>query len=363
MPLIRISYSDSLAHTSSNPFLLEGLIPAGVSGLLVAPPAWGKTSMSLQIALSLVTGLPCLGITPTKVGHVVLVELEASVASLSRRIGALLAQVPQEDRERHIAAIDERLHLVVPDHSLPFEAHTTLSKDLLDLIDSWGLPEGELLLVIVDSLAAVSIGDENAVESIRDLWSQVGMVCGRSGASVLLLHHTSKTQTSPGGHRLDKLDTEAVRGSSAIAGFARFILQGVQRRSASLWLPGSRRDEFQATLRLSKWNDGPTPEDLHIIRSSNTAGFWERVSTPDPHAKGQHEPEPKVWQLFRAACAMHETDGSVCRTKLERAAKAIGMSFRTGIHALRKKGLLDGECQLTAQGLENSCGTEEAIPS
>lgn len=361
MPFVRTTYTDALAQTPTNPFLLEGLIPAGVSGLLVAAPAWGKTSLSLQIALSVVTGSPCLGVIPTHVGHVIFVELESTAESLCRRLYARIAEVPEHDRGRYIAAIDERLHILTPDYAQPFKAHTALSEDLMDFINGLGLHEGQLLLVVVDSLAAASCGDENSVEAARQLWSQVNTVCDQTKASVLLLHHLNKSQTGPGGYRLDKLDTDAVRGSSAIAGFARFILQGVQRKPGSLWLPGFRKDEFRATLRLSKWNDGPMPEDLTIARSTASVGFWELADAGDTQVVASRGAEPKVMRLFRAACTLHHSEGSVSRSKLQAAAKAIGMSFGTGFHTLRQKGLLDAKCQLTPLGIQAGCESDDPV--
>src|SRR4051794_15695458 len=77
---------DELAALPPPAYLIDGLIEAGSFAVLFGPPAHGKTFLALDVALSVTTGMPCLGQT-VEPGRVAYVAAEG-VRQLPRRIDA-----------------------------------------------------------------------------------------------------------------------------------------------------------------------------------------------------------------------------------------------------------------------------------
>lgn len=357
MPLLVTTFSECMGSASPEPdFLLPGLLPRGVPGILAAAPGWGKTTLAIQMSAAVATGQPCLSILPTGgSGLVLFVELESSPQLIGRRLAAWLSRIPEVDREIVRELLDSNFRILAPDYSQEFLPGEVMGLDLPGLLDSNGICTGDIRLVVVDTLSAISSGDENAVEPARALWAQVQQVVAMTGATVLLLHHTAKAQFTPKGHRLDQMSPEAVRGSSAHLAAARFVMQGAQVTSRTA--PRQSQDHPDACLAclgLTKLNDGPMPERLAVMRSSETLGFWNlaggTVGAEMTH--GPSRPPNKMTLLLLASIKILEADGCVDRKKLEEAASRIGMDFRSAKRNLVLAGWMDDDCQPTKQGLQ-----------
>jgi hypothetical protein len=262
--------------------------------------------------------------------------------------------------------IDANLHVCSPDYDEEFTPGDVMGIDLPGLVEAKGFAPGVLRLIVVDTLSAVSVGDENAVEPARHIWGQVNQLAAMTGATVLMLHHTTKTKFTPGGRPTDPMNPEAVRGSSAHLAAARFVIQGcLSTNRKAPWMADSTPDVFMAKLGLTKFNDGQIPPHFEVKRSADTLGFWELTT-------GQEEAETpqkgssartKMNELLLAACALQKSTGRVDRVALEEAAARIGMDFRSGLRNLRDKGLLDHDCQPTEQGLALCASPSRKKPS
>lgn len=353
MSLKRTSYLQGCRSDRSTRWLVEGLVPAGVPGMIVAPPAWGKTSFAIQLGLSLVLGHPFLGVPPTQTGDVLFLELEASALSVCDRIQSWVSVNLPKGCQSLQDEIDRHFHIITPDHSTPGLCEGGLAEDLLDQVDHHGLGEGNLRLIVVDSLAAASTGDENAVEPARHLWSDVSRMVGVTGATVLLLHHPGKGMVLPGGGRASRLDPNAIRGSSAHFAFARFVLQG----EAHAPVRTDQIGECRATLRMTKPNNGLPVGDVALYRNSASEGFWARSEAPVPMGQPKRS-VTKLQMLLGEAQRLHREDGRVCRAKLNQAAEAIGMDFRNALRSLKMQGLLNEDGQLAERGIGARAGTD-----
>jgi hypothetical protein len=357
MALRLTTVSKCLAVANTVPkFIFEGLLPFGTMGLLAAPPGWGKTTFAIQLAASVATGQPCLGITPTGgMSQVLFVELESSPEIFCQRVEAWSSRIPEDTRDGVRDLIDANLHICSPDYDDEFTPGDVMGIDLPTLVEAKGFAPGVLKLIIVDTLSAVSVGDENAVEPARHIWGQVNQLAAMTGATVLMLHHTTKTKFTPGGRPTDPMSPEAVRGSSAHLAAARFVIQGCQSTNRKApWKADDTPDVFMAKLGLTKFNDGPMPQHIDVKRSADTQGFWEPVTgqeEAETSQKGSAAPT-KMNELLQAACTLQKSTGRVDREALEEAAAGIGMDFRSGLRNLRDKGLLHhDDCQPTEQGL------------
>lgn len=103
------SAADLLAEPDPGPtpFLVEQLLVEQAIAAVQGAPKVGKTWMSLELAVSIVTGLPAFGQFEVLQGPVVMILEESGRAALHRRLGALArgrAIKPDQLRDLHFAA-------------------------------------------------------------------------------------------------------------------------------------------------------------------------------------------------------------------------------------------------------------------
>lgn len=356
MPLSTTTYSICVESTPPTPqFLFPGLLPAKAVGLLGASPDFGKSGLAIQMSCATATGTQVLGITPTSVGKALFVELESSKEAICRRVGHWLDLQPEGTQAWAEDMLDRNLIIATPDYGQPFIPGDVMGFDLPDLLEAQGLLDGDLKLIVIDTLATVSVGDENAVENTRGVWAQANYLAAITGATVLLLHHTGKAKFTQQGQPVDKLSPDRIRGSSAHVAAARFVIQGaISSGAGSPWMRHLQPDMVRATFALTKWNDGPRPKAIEAFRSNETKGFWDLSLPADGPTKEQPKAAAnKMTVLLMAACRLYTADGRVDRKKLNEAADQIGMNFTGGLRNLRDKHLIDTECQPTKAGLEH----------
>jgi hypothetical protein len=111
----RISPQDLLDDDPPLPesLLGEGLLPVGGLGLLAGPAGVGKTRCLFDLAASIASGIPWLGVQTTREANkrVAIIALETNRAQANQLFKALLDAHPGYDKE----ALTERVHLVCPD--------------------------------------------------------------------------------------------------------------------------------------------------------------------------------------------------------------------------------------------------------
>jgi hypothetical protein len=80
-------------------------------------------------------------------------------------------------------------------------------------------------LIILDTFARLSGGDENSAKETRPFLEAQAALAQATGAAVMAIHHVGKGNDTPSAKKLwERLHPEALRGSSAIEASARFIL-------------------------------------------------------------------------------------------------------------------------------------------
>lgn len=179
------------------PQLINGILPVGGLGALVGPPGTGKTFLGLDWSFSVQSEIRWIDGRSVHPGQVVYVLAEGS-ASLGPRIGAWkeyqLGDRPPEDRAVGVQFVTQPVPLM-DDGAV---------SDFLGDLDA-GL-ERAPVLVVFDTLARCMVGgDENSAKDMGLLIAGADRVREETGATVLLLHHTTKSG-------------EVERGSSALRG-------------------------------------------------------------------------------------------------------------------------------------------------
>lgn len=203
-------------------FVLPGL-PAGTVGALVAPGATGKTTLALQLCAGVALGAqPLAGLFPrVQPGRAVLVTAEDPRPILANRVKDLADWLCGGG-----SAGDETLEMQrVVDVAAQLDANLTiaLSRGMASLLVSRGEPQAAAVddlvqlatgarLVVIDPLRRFHDGDENDSAAATALVQVIEAVARRSGAAVLLSHHTNKGSTLGGAGS----EQQAARGSSAL---------------------------------------------------------------------------------------------------------------------------------------------------
>ena len=209
-------------------WLVEGLIPAGMPGILAARAGAGKSMTALMIAMGLASGVDVLGLPVSldAARGVLFVGLEDDEPEFHRRFhrGVELLQ----DRDGKALAYREgmilRLVPIFPNRASGVSF--SLKEQLLDLVEmAQGIPGG-CGLIVLDTLSRMANGDENSASEMRSFNEATAALAQATGASVLSIHHVGKGNDGNGEKKLwQRLHPEALRGSSAVEAAARFILQ------------------------------------------------------------------------------------------------------------------------------------------
>jgi putative DNA primase/helicase len=223
-------------------WLVEGCIQRGSNGLIVARPKAGKSMVVLDLALALASGQKWLDFFVPKRSRVALVSRE-DVASLSQwRLKKLRAN-------RQLSSVDLDGWLYINAKGLRPRVMLDNPEDIVKLISDLKCHQSEFL--ILDVFRVLHGVDENDSTLMQKLViDPVNRIQDAVGCAVCLIHHTNK--------QADTTLTESIRGASAIAGFAEFVI-GVRIEEEESWTR-----EFLCELKAS------TPPEKFFFRILDT---------------------------------------------------------------------------------------------
>ncbi len=183
---------------------------AGTVGALVAPGATGKSFWALEAAMSIACGIEggdLLNLQPQKTGRVVYLAGEDPEPELIRRIHAIGKHLPLGARQN----ISENLIL---EPLMGKRLNIMNERHLVRVID---FCIGTRLIVL-DTLSRIHNLDENSNGDMAQLMATLEHVAAETGASVLYLHHVSKSSARDG--QVDQ--QQAARGASVLIDNARW---------------------------------------------------------------------------------------------------------------------------------------------
>lgn len=209
-------------------WLVEGLIPAGMPGILAARSNAGKSMTALLIGMGLASGLGVLGhpVSDEEARGVIFAGLEDDEAEFHRRVRRGIALLEEDPNwtPAHRDNLARRLVPLFPDRASgqSFSLETqweTLAKKAAAIPGGCGL-------IILDTLSRMAEGDENSAKDMRPFNEAVSALSQATGAAVVSIHHVGKGNDAPSDKPLwQRLHPEALRGSSAVEAAARFIIQ------------------------------------------------------------------------------------------------------------------------------------------
>jgi len=215
-------------------WLIPGVIPAAVPVVMASKGGVGKSFLSLQACIALATGKPFLSCERQPPMGAVYFGLEDDRDTFHRRVRSIVNHykdcqdwTPEDDQAL-------RENFAAPFINWKAKGATaflpTLAPELAKVLQTMtehGVRPG---VVIIDTLARVSEGDENTVQALRPVLNALNLIL-EYGWSPLVLHHVAKGQDGARGDAkkkpllADRMSTEWVRGSSAIVDNFRCVLQ------------------------------------------------------------------------------------------------------------------------------------------
>ena len=364
-------------------WLITGLIPRRAPGFLVSVPNAGKSFLTLQMIVAIATGHSFLGYPASAPMGAIYLSLEDPQDVVHRRLKGIVDVLraagewnTEDDKNLHANALlltpdwgaeaiqlDEDRFAVTPTTYLPKLMPTIM--DAIHSLEEAGVAAG---MFAIDTFAAASEGDENSARDMKPILAATYQLVGKTGYSCIICHHTAKGQSGARGqtkHTLDELmSTDWVRGSSAILGSARFVLQLAPLRSdqaekAQLDQEKARRGGY-LVFGASKQSVGPKGEwrALEQVDAGETgAGSWlPMVNSLEVMAslKGKAAMD-ELGTQDALLLAIHE--GGADQNKVELAhrfcpiAKDKGAAFRQLVHKARRADFIQkGGLVLTPKG-------------
>ena len=210
-------------------WLVTDRLPLGVVGLLAAAGGTGKSMATLQLAISVCTGLDWLEMPIDKTGAVLMFSAEDDRDEIHRRLKAVLGMYSDsvdpfntDAFKAHKAAISERLHVfdrVGKDNRLTSKlSGETMRTAFVQWVVETAEQVPDVALIVLDPLARFDGGDPNDNADSTRLIECAEQVRKATGATVLLPHHVNK-----GSLKDANSGQEAVRGGSGLVDGARWV--------------------------------------------------------------------------------------------------------------------------------------------
>ena len=185
-PLPVVRASELRASECRQPWLIERLWSHQAVGIIGGSPKSGKTWLSLEIAVSVASGSPCLNTFAVhSPGPVLLYAAEDPASALRERVQTLaqLHGVDFQKLDLHIITVDA-LRLDRPDHQDRLEATLQAYKPAL---------------LILDPLVRVHAIDENVAGQVALLLGFLRALQRRTGSAIALVHHVKKNAPAAAG--------------------------------------------------------------------------------------------------------------------------------------------------------------------
>lgn len=187
-------------------FVLPGLEDGGSVAFLVASGGASKSYWALQASISVATGVDIAGLVhlgwTVQQGKVSYIATEDSPKAL-------------RNRKRHIYEGCSKLWSAgalegMKDFKLHYKRPGEL--DMMKNLDHWVNVFKDHKLIVIDTLSQCHTGDENKAKDMIQLVKNLYKLADKTGASILVLHHTNKAGASNGAGQ----SSHESRGSTAL---------------------------------------------------------------------------------------------------------------------------------------------------
>ena len=230
-------------------WLIEGIIERGCNGFIAAPPKGSKSINSLDIAYCLAMGNPWLSFRVPNRIRTGVCTYEDNPSTTRRRLQKIAWSSFEEE-------LDGYLWVSTKQHIERFKLDNP--NDVRDLIVN--CKELQLEFLILDVFNILHDKDENDNGDMRQVMDQCNIIHKEAGVDICILHHYNKQD--------GKSITERLRGSSAISGFAEWMI--------GLEVVDDERHIRKASFQV-KGGEDPAPVYYHITNNEKGGITFEIV--------------------------------------------------------------------------------------
>ncbi len=159
------------------PWIIRDVLPHAETGMIYGPSGSGKSFFTLDMAASIARGIPWRGKRVTR-GRVLYVAAEGAAAVYDRGLAyAIKNEMKLEELDIYV---------------MPATPNFT-DKKVVAAVTKTALAKGPFLLIVIDTLAKVSIGaDENSAQHMGVVMAHCQMLGKQTGSMVVVVHHTGK---------------------------------------------------------------------------------------------------------------------------------------------------------------------------
>ena len=187
-------------HATLRPPVIDGLLRSGETMNIIANSKVGKSWLVNDLAMSVATGTPWLGMFPTVPGAVLIIDNELHRETIASRLRAVAAakgvEVGEDDRSITVWPLRGRLL------DMGQIAQTLKKRE-----------RGEFSFIIIDAFYRTLYKemDENSNADMAGMYNAVDGIADSTGAATALIHHASK------GNQSEKSVTDVGSGAGAIS--------------------------------------------------------------------------------------------------------------------------------------------------
>lgn len=261
--------------------IIDGLVRAGETMNIIAPPKVGKTWLAHSIAMHVVSGTPWMGF-PVLQGDVLIVDNELHGSVLASRLDTIANHMG-------INPLTWREHILTK----------TLKGNITSLPDfiqahKQAIPPGRFQLIILDALYRFVPADrsENDNSMMAGLYNSIDQLAEASGSAVIVVHHSNR------GDQSGKVVTDvgAGAGAQSRAADAHIVLRAHEEDSTYV-VDGAIRSFAPISPFCLRWDfplfhrdDSLDPE---LLRSPKRRG-----DDPDSRPKRSEWPPDKFVRTF-----------------------------------------------------------------
>lgn len=269
-------------------FVISGL-KAGSVGAIIAPGGSGKSFLSIELAIAIITNTPFAnGVfdVPESKGKVAMVFAEDDLSEIQFRQALILDnlfyissnKISKQDCEKEIS---ENLEYYSADEYSPYllkKTYQTIeTTEWVDWIKT--IANGKRLLIL-DPLSSFFGLDENDSIAVNKLIVTLRKIARETNCAILLVHHTNKSSTlNEQGHLQG-----ASRGSSALVDGLRWMINlcaATDDILAKHKISAENKDDYKC-LSVSKTNYGKKTEPVLLV---NMGGILIKYNANDINPK------------------------------------------------------------------------------
>ena len=360
-------------------WLVPGLLPKGIPAVMASQPGLGKSFLFLQLCVALATGKPFLDYEAQHPCAATYFGLEDSKDMFHRRVRSIVDHYRWLNDWTPENEISFRRNFCAPFINWKSEGATTFLPELMPNLElilatyaERGVPPG---VMVIDTLARVSDGDENTVQGLRPVLNAAARLA-EHGHTPILLHHVGKGQDGARNAKdkptlADRMSTDWIRGTGSIVGNFRCCLQFAKVSESEA--EGAGMDAEDARLGrvlvfgVTKSNGAPRGDWKVILQDEG--GRWS-VAPDSTEALARIRGSKAVAALSKQFAVLRDIHAARFAEDLDRRAlerkhwpEAVPMkaanSLKQVINKLRLAGYLEKKSnRVTAAGLARIQVTE-----